>query len=67
MKNFKFIINGNNYEVNIKHVDNNFADVEVNGTTYSVEAATVAEQKVKSNFPDLPTGISGANANKSKT
>ena len=40
MKNFKFIINGNNYEVNIKHVDNNFADVEVNGTTYSVEVDT---------------------------
>jgi biotin carboxyl carrier protein len=37
MKNFKFLINGNNYDVKIKHVDNNFADVEVNGTMYSVE------------------------------
>ncbi|MFH2141342.1 MAG: biotin/lipoyl-containing protein [Bacteroidota bacterium] len=37
MKKFKFIINGNNYEVEIKSVENNFAELEVNGTIYKVE------------------------------
>lgn len=37
MKKFKFIINGNNYEVEIKSVDNNLAELEVNGTLYKVE------------------------------
>ncbi len=37
MKNFKFLINGNNYEVEIKNVENNLAELEVNGTLYKVE------------------------------
>lgn len=37
MKNFKFTINGNTYDVNITKTDNNIAQVEVNGTSYSVE------------------------------
>jgi division protein CdvB (Snf7/Vps24/ESCRT-III family) len=45
----------------------NFDSVNEDAAKILNEAATVAEQKVKSNFPDLPTGISGANANKSKT
>ena len=40
MKNFKFLINGNNYEIKIKHVDNNYAEVEVNGTMYNIEVDT---------------------------
>lgn len=37
MKNFKFKINGNNYDVEVKNVENNIAEVEVNGTIYKVE------------------------------
>ena len=43
MKNFKFIINGNEYEVGFKGLDENIAHIEVNGTTYNVEI----ERKVK--------------------
>lgn len=48
MKNYKFKINGNNYDVVINSVEGNVADVTVNGTSYKVEmenapaAATVA-------------------------
>jgi glutaconyl-CoA/methylmalonyl-CoA decarboxylase subunit gamma len=37
MKKFKFTINGNIYDVDIKNVDDNIAEVEVNGTSYTVE------------------------------
>jgi len=37
MRRFKFIINGNEYEVDIKNVEDNVAELEVNGTPYSVE------------------------------
>ncbi len=37
MKSFKFTIQGNNYEVDIKSIENNLAQVEVNGTNYEVE------------------------------
>ncbi|HPD64635.1 MAG TPA: acetyl-CoA carboxylase biotin carboxyl carrier protein subunit [Bacteroidia bacterium] len=37
MKNFKFIINGNEYSVSIENIEDNVADVEVNGTHYKVE------------------------------
>lgn len=37
MKKFKFKINGNDYDVKIKNVESNLAEVEVNGTTYEVE------------------------------
>jgi biotin carboxyl carrier protein len=43
MKNFKFIINGNEYEVDLKGFDDNIAQIEVNGTTYDVEI----ERKLK--------------------
>ncbi len=36
MKKFKFTINGNQYETEILNVENNVADVEVNGTLYHV-------------------------------
>ncbi|MFH1120860.1 MAG: biotin/lipoyl-containing protein [Bacteroidota bacterium] len=37
MKKFKFTINGNIYEVDIQNIDDNIAEVEVNGTIYKVE------------------------------
>ncbi|MBW6490725.1 MAG: biotin/lipoyl-binding protein [Lentimicrobium sp.] len=37
MKKYKFTINGNIYEVNIQNVEDNMAEVEVNGTAYKVE------------------------------
>jgi biotin carboxyl carrier protein len=37
MRNFKFNIKGHDYEVEIKRVDDNLAEVEVNGSTYQVE------------------------------
>ncbi|MCA0445257.1 MAG: biotin/lipoyl-binding protein [Bacteroidetes bacterium] len=37
MKNFKFAINGNNYEVEIQSIEGNLATIEVNGAAYTVE------------------------------
>jgi biotin carboxyl carrier protein len=37
MKNFKFTINGNQYEVEVLEIDGNLARIEVNGTLYDVE------------------------------
>jgi hypothetical protein len=37
MKQFKFTINGNNYDVDVQCIEGNIADIEVNGTPYKVE------------------------------
>ncbi|HNW50338.1 MAG TPA: biotin/lipoyl-binding protein [Prolixibacteraceae bacterium] len=37
MKKFKFNINGNSYETEIQSVEDNIAEVSVNGTVYRVE------------------------------
>ncbi|HEY3371927.1 MAG TPA: biotin/lipoyl-containing protein [Prolixibacteraceae bacterium] len=37
MKKYSFTINGNQYDVAVKNVDDNIAEVEVNGFNYSVE------------------------------
>jgi glutaconyl-CoA/methylmalonyl-CoA decarboxylase subunit gamma len=37
MKSYKFLINGNQYEVDVLDVDGNMAKIEVNGTVYDVE------------------------------
>jgi len=37
MRKFKFTINGQAYDVDIKNVDDNIAELEVNGTPYTVE------------------------------
>ncbi|GAP68575.1 biotin-requiring enzyme [Bacteroidales bacterium 6E] len=37
MKRFKFTINGNKYETEILHIEDNVAEIEVNGTKYYVE------------------------------
>lgn len=36
MKKYKFTISGNVYDVNIQNLEDNIAEVEVNGTLYSV-------------------------------
>jgi glutaconyl-CoA/methylmalonyl-CoA decarboxylase subunit gamma len=36
MKKYKFTISGNEYEVHIKDIDDNIAEVDVNGTHYEV-------------------------------
>ena len=45
----------------------NFDTVNEDASKILAEAATVAEQRVSSNFPDLPPGMSTGTANKSKT
>lgn len=37
MKKFKFTIRGNNYDVEILNLEDNVAEIEVNGSTYQVE------------------------------
>lgn len=37
MKKYKFVINGVQYETEIQNIDDNIAEVEVNGTLYKVE------------------------------
>jgi len=39
MKKFKFVINGNAYEVEVLGFEENIAKVEVNGTQYNVEGS----------------------------
>jgi biotin carboxyl carrier protein len=36
MKKYKFTINGSDYDVNIKDIEDNIAEVDVNGTRYEV-------------------------------
>jgi len=59
MKNFKYTINGNSYDVVINGIEDNVADVEVNGISYEVvmdkpvkKQTFVEEKRLKSN--DLP-------------
>jgi len=44
MKKFKFTIQGNKYDVNIVNVEENIAEVEVNGATYKVEVDKLIAQ-----------------------
>ena len=37
MKKFKFNIRGNNYNVELLNIEDNIAEIEVNGSTYQVE------------------------------
>lgn len=43
MKKFSFTINGNSYDLDIKSVEDNIAEVEVNGFSYTVEFDRVLE------------------------
>jgi glutaconyl-CoA/methylmalonyl-CoA decarboxylase subunit gamma len=44
MRSFKFNIKGQEYDVEIKKIINNMAEVEVNGTVYQVEVKQDAKQ-----------------------
>ena len=46
MKSFKYIINGNTYNVVIDRIEDNIAEVEVNGTPYRVEMNKPAQKQV---------------------
>lgn len=50
MRNFKFNIRGNDYEVEIQKMEGSTAEIEVNGTTYQVE---IEHKKVTSKTPIL--------------
>jgi glutaconyl-CoA/methylmalonyl-CoA decarboxylase subunit gamma len=43
MKKFSFTINGNAYDLDIKSVEDNIAEVEVNGFSYTVEFDRILE------------------------
>jgi len=45
MKNYKFKIRGQEYEVEIKSFEENLASIEVNGTPYQVEVASEVKAK----------------------
>jgi Acetyl/propionyl-CoA carboxylase, alpha subunit len=47
MKDYKFTINGNIYKVTITSVDDNIANVEVNGTPYKVEMDKPAKKQIR--------------------
>jgi biotin carboxyl carrier protein len=44
MKKFKFTIHGNKYEVNVVNVEDNIAEIDVNGTIYKVEVDKTIQQ-----------------------
>ncbi|GET21735.1 MULTISPECIES: biotin/lipoyl-containing protein [Prolixibacter] len=47
MKKFKFTISGNQYDVQINDIEDNIADLEVNGTQYKVEIHQEAKKIAK--------------------
>lgn len=47
MKDYKFTINGNIYKVSINSIDDNIANVEVNGTPYKVEMDKPASKQIR--------------------
>lgn len=51
MKEYKYKINGNVYTVAVGDIDDNMAQVEVNGVPYKVELEKAPEVKVKSVKP----------------
>ncbi len=55
MKQFKFTIHGNKYDVNVINVEDNVAELEVNGTTYKVEIDKAIQQ---SKTPKLVRSVS---------
>jgi biotin carboxyl carrier protein len=47
MKKFKFTVQGNTYEVEIQNIEDNFAEIEVNGSHYKVEIHREVKQPSK--------------------
>lgn len=64
MKQFKYTINGNVYNVTVNNVEDNFAEVEVNGTPYKVQMDKPAKkQMVTLKRPaQAPTAANGAHS-----
>jgi len=56
MKTFKFTINGQTYDVEIKQIEDNNASIEVNGTEYNVQL----HQEVKIATPKTPKIVTKA-------
>ncbi len=56
MKNYKFRINGNQYEVEVLEIEGNMAKIEVNGTIYDVEMQREIP-KVKTVTPPAPAQV----------
>src|SRR5215510_2650501 len=62
MNNFKYTINGNVYKVVINRIEDTVAEVEVNGTTYTVEMNKPAKKQVVTiNRPIQTTVVPVAN------
>lgn len=47
MKKFKFTVQGNTYEVEIQNIEDNLAEIEVNGSLYKVEIHREVKQPSK--------------------
>lgn len=73
MKEYKFVINGNNYNVSVNDIEDTLAEVEVNGTPYKVTidrpmkkaAAAVPARAPRTSAPSAaksPAPTPGANA-----
>lgn len=62
MKSFKYTINGNVYKVHVNSVEDNIADIEVNGTPYKVELEKPTKKQVVTlkRPAQAPTTASGA-------
>ncbi|MDD3404912.1 MAG: biotin/lipoyl-binding protein [Paludibacteraceae bacterium] len=60
MKKFKFIIDGNKYEVSVDEIEENVASVEVNGTPFTVEIER--EKKVVANSARPAKPVTAATA-----
>ena len=60
MKKFKFVIDGHKYEVSVNEIENNVAELEVNGTPFTVEIEK--EEKVATRPAAKPAAAPAATA-----
>ena len=65
MKSFKYTINGNVYKVHINSIVDDVAEVEVNGTPYSVKMEKPAKKQIvalkrPAQAPTTAAGVAGA-------
>ena len=56
MKQFKYTINGNVYNVTVNNVEDNFAEVEVNGTPYKAAKKQMVTLKRPAQAPTAANG-----------
>ena len=59
MKDYKYKINGNDYKVSIGDIENNIAQVEVNGVPFNVEIQETKVAPVKVHSVTKPTASTG--------